>query len=204
MVPPLRTPSTAPAIGYRGNIATQETAGICKQSRGQHPDPAGRSRSGRTIGPRDRLRPHFRLFSVRTQAPRSPAPAEKPLHQRADATLLMNPTGCSFPNTPARPGKQPAPPGSVASDSTLRWPLSTHFRLNSSRTQLSKNDRSLRERLATRRVAHVAYTHRIPCPRATPRSWCTRHFPDDLQVCGDHTRLPPPRERHPFRSHPMA
>jgi len=31
-----------------------------------------------------------------------------------------------------------------------------------------------------------------------------RHFPDDFQDCRIHTTDPPPRELHPFRSHPMA
>ena len=31
-----------------------------------------------------------------------------------------------------------------------------------------------------------------------------RHCPDDLQVCGDHTPVPPPRELYPLCSHPMA
>ena len=31
-----------------------------------------------------------------------------------------------------------------------------------------------------------------------------RHCPDDLQVCGDHTPVPPSREPYPLCSHPMA
>ena len=32
----------------------------------------------------------------------------------------------------------------------------------------------------------------------------TRHFPDNPQNQGNRTTVPPPRELHPFRSHPMA
>ena len=31
-----------------------------------------------------------------------------------------------------------------------------------------------------------------------------RHYPDDLQVCGDHTPVPPSRELYSLCSHPMA
>ena len=31
-----------------------------------------------------------------------------------------------------------------------------------------------------------------------------RHSPDDIQLRGNRTTIPTPRERHPFRSHPMA
>ena len=31
-----------------------------------------------------------------------------------------------------------------------------------------------------------------------------RHSPDDIQNHGNRTTVPPPRERHSFRSHPMA
>ena len=31
----------------------------------------------------------------------------------------------------------------------------------------------------------------------------SRHCPDDLQACGDHTPVPPSRERYFFRSQPM-
>ncbi|MGR3715819.1 MAG: hypothetical protein ACU0B1_03605, partial [Thermohalobaculum sp.] len=31
-----------------------------------------------------------------------------------------------------------------------------------------------------------------------------RHFPDDLQVCGDHTHVPPSREPYPLCSHPVV
>ena len=31
-----------------------------------------------------------------------------------------------------------------------------------------------------------------------------RHYPDDLQVCGNHTPVPPSKELYPVGSHPMA
>ncbi len=31
-----------------------------------------------------------------------------------------------------------------------------------------------------------------------------RHFPDNPQIQGNRTTIPSPRERHPFRSHPVA
>ncbi len=31
-----------------------------------------------------------------------------------------------------------------------------------------------------------------------------RHFPDNPQIQGNSAAVPPPRELHPFRSHPMA
>ncbi len=31
-----------------------------------------------------------------------------------------------------------------------------------------------------------------------------RHSPDDIQIRGNRTTVPPPRERYPFLSHPMA
>ncbi len=31
-----------------------------------------------------------------------------------------------------------------------------------------------------------------------------RHIPDDIQIQGNRTTVPPPKELHPFRSHPMA
>ncbi len=31
-----------------------------------------------------------------------------------------------------------------------------------------------------------------------------RHCPDDLQICGDHTYVPPSSEQSFLRSHPMA
>ncbi len=32
----------------------------------------------------------------------------------------------------------------------------------------------------------------------------SRHSPDDIQIRGNRTTVPPPMELHPFRSHPMA
>jgi hypothetical protein len=32
----------------------------------------------------------------------------------------------------------------------------------------------------------------------------SRHFPDNPEIRGNRTIVPPPRELHPFRSHPMA
>ena len=32
----------------------------------------------------------------------------------------------------------------------------------------------------------------------------SRHFPDDIQIRGNRTTVPPPRERHPFGSHRIA
>ncbi len=35
-------------------------------------------------------------------------------------------------------------------------------------------------------------------------TFINRQSPDDIQNRGNRTTVPPPRERHPFRSHPMA
>ncbi len=35
-------------------------------------------------------------------------------------------------------------------------------------------------------------------------TYLSRHSPDDIQIRGNCTTVPPPRELHPFRSHPMA
>ena len=43
--------------------------------------------------------------------------------------------------------------------------------------------------------------HRIVAQRS---ELLTRHYPDDLQVCGDHTSVPPSRELYSLCSHPMA
>ena len=40
--------------------------------------------------------------------------------------------------------------------------------------------------------------------RSIRENHSTRHSPDDIQICGNRTTGPPPRERHSFRSHPIA
>ena len=45
---------------------------------------------------------------------------------------------------------------------------------------------------------------RLGIGRQALSNFFNRHFPDDLQVCGNHTPLPPSREQSFLRSQPMA
>ncbi len=73
---------------------------------------------------------------------------------------------------------------------------------------LSAGDIVIMDNLSSHKVAGVHEA--IEAVGATPLYLppyspdLNRHYPDDFQVCGDHTPVPPSRELYSLCSHPMA